>query len=87
MKWTRINRADGRVELCCKHGVGHPVKQLTRRWDAGWMGVHGCDGCCSTPSFAEEVERRIEQAMAVMTVARRLHSRKKWRDASNRRWL
>ena len=68
MKWTRINRADGRVELCCKHGVGHPVKQLTRRWDAGWMGVHGCDGCCSTPSFAEEVERRIEQAMAVMAV-------------------
>lgn len=38
-------RGDGRVEKVCQHGVGHPVGH-TSRWDATWMGVHGCCGCC-----------------------------------------
>lgn len=41
-----VKRGDGRVERLCKHGIGHPVKHLTENWDDGWMGVHGCDGCC-----------------------------------------
>lgn len=34
-------RADGRIEWCCKHGVGHTV------WFPKESNVlHGCDGCC-----------------------------------------
>lgn len=45
-----LTREDGRVERVCKHGVGHPIRHRTEasgtRWEQ-WMGVHGCDGCCS----------------------------------------
>lgn len=50
--WPRLTRGDGRVEIICPHGVGHPVKSLTRNWDDSWMGVHGCDGCCGLETFA-----------------------------------
>lgn len=46
-------RLDGRVEIICEHGVGHPSPALTRfnrgspeAWDS-LDGVHGCDGCCT----------------------------------------
>ena len=40
-------REDGRrIEALCQHGVGHPVASIGP-WE-DWMGVHGCDGCCST---------------------------------------
>lgn len=42
-------REDGRIEKNCKHGVGHPVGHATK-WE-DWMGVHGCDGCCSRVEF------------------------------------
>jgi len=35
-RWTRYTRT--KKELACEHGVGHG-------------GIHGCDGCCSDPSF------------------------------------
>jgi len=43
-------RADGRIELICEHGCGHPSKRLQelisgRPW-AKYDGVHGCCGCC-----------------------------------------
>ena len=38
-------RSDGRLERTCEHGVGHPVGSVGP-WES-WMGVHGCDGCCS----------------------------------------
>jgi hypothetical protein len=44
-KANLIVREDGRVERTCEHGVGHPVGHI-KRWQE-WMGVHGCDGCCS----------------------------------------
>lgn len=44
-------REDGRVEILCKHGIGHCVGHL-RHWQK-WMGVHGCDGCCNAPGFFE----------------------------------
>lgn len=50
-------REDGRVEAVCPHGVGHPVGIARgHRWDATWMGVHGCDGCCKVvlPPGCEE---------------------------------
>lgn len=52
-EWPAIMREDGkRVEIICPHGVGHPVKSLSNRWDDSWMGVHGCDGCCNSAAFA-----------------------------------
>jgi hypothetical protein len=51
-EWPTINRFDGRIEIMCPHGVGHPSKILsTRNWQ-DWMEVHGCDGCCDTAAFA-----------------------------------
>ena len=43
-----VHREDGRVEVLCHHGVGHPSSALTVLkipW-RDWMGIHGCDGCC-----------------------------------------
>lgn len=40
-----IVREDGRIERTCVHGIGHPVGTIYT-WEA-WMGVHGCDGCCT----------------------------------------
>ena len=42
-----IQRADGRIEWICKHGVGHTIEvpKKYEKVDAWW--VHGCDGCCS----------------------------------------
>ena len=51
-EWPLIRREDGcRVEIMCPHGIGHPVKSLSRNWK-DWMEVHGCDGCCNTAAFA-----------------------------------
>ena len=53
-EWPLIDRGDGRVEIQCPHGVGHPSKLLSHDWDDGWMRVHGCcgEGCCATVPFA-----------------------------------
>ena len=67
--WPTNLREDGRMEIICPHGVGHPVKSLSRNWDEAWMGVHGCcsDGCCGLVIFAlaelahqQEMQRRKE---------------------------
>ena len=42
-------REDGRIERLCKHGVGHPLGHLKETKE--WMGVHGCDDCCSKAEF------------------------------------
>lgn len=42
-------RADGRVELICEHGVGHPSRKLTLLYRGIWNdcdSIHGCDSCC-----------------------------------------
>lgn len=36
-----LERADGRIEWVCKHGVGHTVW-----YPKGSDATHGCDGCC-----------------------------------------
>ena len=62
-EWPAIMREDGcRVEIICPHGVGHPVKSLSRNWDDGWMGEHGCDGCCTHAIFA--VAEQVHLAIA-----------------------
>jgi hypothetical protein len=51
-EWPTVDRFDGRVEIICPHGIGHPVRSLsTSKWQ-DWMDVHGCDGCCSLAAFA-----------------------------------
>ena len=52
-----IDRGDGRIEIICPHGVGHPSEVLSKltdpgRWVDSWMRVHVCDGCCSWAIFA-----------------------------------
>lgn len=42
----KIYREDGRIEWVCNHGVGHPWGTSKDKWES-WMGIHGCDGCCS----------------------------------------
>ena len=47
IKWKRYKKYEAlgmgvmgfSYEYLCEHGIGHD------------MGVHGCDGCCSDPSF------------------------------------
>jgi hypothetical protein len=49
-------RADGRVELICEHGCGHPSKRLQEKLSRPWEdvdGVHGCCGCCSHEDFTK----------------------------------
>ena len=53
-------RGDGRVELTCYHGCGHPSLKLQNRPPNSTDGIHGCCGCCQHPSF-KELEARILQ--------------------------
>ncbi len=75
-------RADGRVELLCSHGVGHPSRRLQRRpWDEV-DGIHGCDGCCGDLAFAaaerEAAERPRPKALSEADLV--LHLTKEWSD-------
>ena len=53
-EWDIIIRTDsGLAERRCRHAVGHPdpdslrwFVQTGRLGMAGYLGVHGCDGCC-----------------------------------------
>lgn len=56
-------RADGRVEVICPHGVGHPSEELQnlrgqRPW-AKFDGIHGCDGCCDHPDWLAAEQKAI----------------------------
>ena len=48
-KWPKNIRETGLVERVCPHGIGHPDPDWLKGRPSHW-GVHGCDGCCSTPS-------------------------------------
>lgn len=63
MKRQVVYRTDGRVEVVCEHGVGHPtpasaakVAEKYGHKHVTWM-VHGCDGCCSVEGFFTEDEQ------------------------------
>lgn len=43
-KWPYLRRSGEHYEFACPHGIGHSSS-----------GIHGCDGCCSHPSFKREV--------------------------------
>jgi len=56
--WPFVVRLDkqGIMERQCAHGVGHPdpdsLKWVARslgKKNAGYLGIHGCDGCCRPP--------------------------------------
>lgn len=56
----------GLMERICPHGVGHPDPDgLAFHLEAGrdYMGVHGCDGCCSAIHHA--VEQMLAEAAAM----------------------
>ena len=66
--WSTEQRADGRLELVCGHGVGHPSYNLTKRrvdWQKH-MGIHGCDGCCGLPSFKQYEEELLNEANTIV---------------------
>lgn len=37
----------GLMERTCPHGVGHPDPDDYALIGSPYLGVHGCDGCCS----------------------------------------
>ena len=46
-----LQRADGRIEWVCQHGIGHTVavpeeKLRGKGKDRKLLFVHGCDSCC-----------------------------------------
>lgn len=52
----KINMETGMIERMCEHNIGHPdVDYLRARQESGedisFMGIHHCDGCCTTPNF------------------------------------
>jgi hypothetical protein len=60
------SRADGRLEIVCRCGVGHPSKLLMEAAGRTWRevdGVHGCcgNGCCQKPAFKKR-ERQMTGA-------------------------
>lgn len=63
MKLLRNPRSDGRIELVCPCGVGHPcleLMQLEGRKVEDWHGVHGCCGCCAKPAFVRAMQRLVK---------------------------
>lgn len=43
-------------ERSCEHGVGHPDPDdmaYRRIVGRGWLGIHGCDGCCAAPDTSQ----------------------------------
>lgn len=49
--WPMVVRVDKHaiVERTCEHGVGHPDPDSLAYYKSigqGWLGIHGCDGCC-----------------------------------------
>jgi hypothetical protein len=65
-----ISRANGLIEIACKHGVGHPSNLLTNLLTASrfYYGTHGCDGCCGSTEF-REFERATHEARMRASVA------------------
>lgn len=65
MRFKIIHRTTGLLELSCPHEVGHPLKAPAGEKKGTW-GVHGCDLCCSTPSWKKEA-RRIKRDVIAKT--------------------
>lgn len=61
MKGNLNQRADGRLEWICKHGIGHTIavpKTMNSEHWSSW--VHTCDGCCDSEEFRKEKLMWIE---------------------------
>jgi hypothetical protein len=50
-----IQRADGRVEWQCSHGVGHTIWAPKEMGENGY--IHGCCGCCNSKEYKDEVKK------------------------------
>lgn len=42
------------MERICPHGIGHPDPDELKL-HRGWLGAHGCDGCCQKPPANDPV--------------------------------
>ena len=66
MTLNLIDRGDGRMEIACEHGVGHPSKAISEKaygpssWKS-WMYVHGCDLCCDLAEWHLAELKILEQ--------------------------
>lgn len=53
---------DGLVEDVCAHGVGHPntawLKAHKHLNKDGYLGIHGCDGCCWAKETVRDKKKR-----------------------------
>lgn len=65
--FSLILRADGRVEVACRHGVGHPSWELQRLRTGRDPGhcdmIHGCDRCCQTREWKAAEAKFIQEAL------------------------
>jgi len=64
VSWVLHLRETGLVERICPHGIGHPdpdsVAYFNRRGEGAYLGVHGCDGCC-TPEPQPKPELKLSE--------------------------
>lgn len=74
--WPRILRESALVERQCTHGIGHPdpdsiafFRRVRGEERAAALQVHGCDGCCRTPSLSGKTIVVMETDGSVRTVA------------------
>lgn len=58
--FTVESRSDGRFEIICFHGCGHPSQKLHRGEWKDIDGVHGCCGCCTHEGFAKAEQQILD---------------------------
>ncbi len=49
VKFALKRMADGRLEVTCKHEIGHTISAPKEMGKSGFL--HNCDGCCRTEAF------------------------------------
>jgi hypothetical protein len=63
--WKMVLRLDKEaiVERICEHGVGHPDPDslaFFEKIEKGYLGIHGCDGCCEKAEPTESTVDSLE---------------------------
>ena len=68
MAYPVVARMDGRIEITCRHGIGHTSHKLTmqagRMSEERYYGVHGCDGCCGQEEYVAAEVAHFEHRAA-----------------------
>ena len=64
--WKMVLRSSGLIERVCKHGVGHPDPDSAAflySCGAEWIGIHGCDGCCTRPKKKKVTKAQLKELL------------------------